>query len=32
MRYFHEILSYTSFRLGLNETWVHRWIEGKGDD
>ena len=32
MRYFHEILSYTSFRLGLNETWVHDWIEGKGDD
>src|ERR1700734_1612296 len=32
MRYFHEILSYTSFRLGLNETWVHRCIEGKGDD
>jgi uncharacterized SAM-binding protein YcdF (DUF218 family) len=32
MRYFHEVLSYTSLRLGLNETWVHHWLEGKTDD
>ena len=32
MRYFHEILSYTSLRLHLNETWMHRWVDGKGDD
>ncbi len=32
MRYFHEILSYTSLRLHLNETWMHRWFDGKGDD
>jgi uncharacterized SAM-binding protein YcdF (DUF218 family) len=32
MRYFHEVLSYTSLRLGLNETWVHTWLEGKTDD
>jgi uncharacterized SAM-binding protein YcdF (DUF218 family) len=32
MRYFHEILSYTSLRLGLNETWIHRWLDGKNDD
>jgi uncharacterized SAM-binding protein YcdF (DUF218 family) len=32
MRYFHEILSYTSLRLHLDETWMHRWFDGKGDD
>ncbi|HMH15284.1 MAG TPA: YdcF family protein [Edaphobacter sp.] len=31
MRYFHEILSYTSLRLGLNVSWLHRWLEGKED-
>ena len=31
MRYFHEMLSYTSVRLHLNASWVHRWLEGKGD-
>jgi uncharacterized SAM-binding protein YcdF (DUF218 family) len=31
MRYFHEILSYTSLRLGLNISWLHRWLEGKED-
>lgn len=31
MRYFHEILSYTSMRLGLNASWLHRWLEGKED-
>ena len=31
MRYFHEILSYTSVRLHVDETWVHQWLEGKGD-
>ena len=28
MRYFHEILSYTSLRLGLNLSWLHDWREG----
>jgi uncharacterized SAM-binding protein YcdF (DUF218 family) len=32
MRYFHEILSYTSLRLHIDETWVHRWLDGKGDN
>ncbi|HTD96915.1 MAG TPA: YdcF family protein [Edaphobacter sp.] len=32
MRYFHEILSYTSLRLHLNISWLHRWLEGRGDD
>ncbi len=32
MRYFHEILSYTSLCLHLNASWVHRWLEGKSDD
>jgi uncharacterized SAM-binding protein YcdF (DUF218 family) len=31
MRYFHEVLSYTTFRLNLSESWVH-WLEGKSDD
>jgi uncharacterized SAM-binding protein YcdF (DUF218 family) len=31
MRYFHEILSYTSMRLGLNVSWLRRWLEGKED-
>jgi uncharacterized SAM-binding protein YcdF (DUF218 family) len=31
MRYFHEILSYTSLRLGLNASWMHRWFQGKED-
>jgi uncharacterized SAM-binding protein YcdF (DUF218 family) len=32
MRYFHEILSYTVMRVHLNDTWLHRWFDGKGDD
>jgi uncharacterized SAM-binding protein YcdF (DUF218 family) len=32
MRYFHEILSYTSLRLHIDESWMHHSIEGKGDD
>jgi uncharacterized SAM-binding protein YcdF (DUF218 family) len=32
MRYFHEILSYTSLRLHLDISWLHRWLEGKDDD
>jgi uncharacterized SAM-binding protein YcdF (DUF218 family) len=32
LRYFHEILSYTSLRLHLNASWAHRWLEGKSDD
>ncbi|CAN5665528.1 hypothetical protein BH10ACI4_BH10ACI4_28010 [soil metagenome] len=31
MRYFHEIVSYTSLRLHIDETWVHEWFGGKGD-
>jgi uncharacterized SAM-binding protein YcdF (DUF218 family) len=31
-RYFHEILSYTFFRLHLSETRVYRWLDGKADD
>jgi uncharacterized SAM-binding protein YcdF (DUF218 family) len=31
-RYLHEIVSYTALRLGLSETWLHRWVEGKSDD
>jgi uncharacterized SAM-binding protein YcdF (DUF218 family) len=28
-RYFHEMLSYTSLRLHLQFSWMHRWMEGK---
>jgi uncharacterized SAM-binding protein YcdF (DUF218 family) len=28
-RYFHEMLSYTSLRLHLRFSWMHRWLEGK---
>lgn len=30
-RYMHEILSYTSLKLDLHASWLHRWLEGKGD-
>jgi len=30
-RYVHEILSYTSLRLNLHASWVHRWLENKND-
>jgi uncharacterized SAM-binding protein YcdF (DUF218 family) len=30
-RYVHEMLSYTSLRLHLNFSWMHRWLEGKAD-
>jgi len=32
LRYVHEILSYTSLKLDLQGSSVHRWLEGKGDD
>ncbi len=32
LRYLHEIVSYTSLRLDLHGSWLHRWIEGKGDE
>ncbi|GAC1359001.1 MAG: YdcF family protein [Acidobacteriaceae bacterium] len=32
LRYFHEILSYTSLKLDLHGSWLHRWLEGKGAD
>ena len=28
-RMMHEILSYTSLRLNLHISWLHRWLEGK---
>lgn len=31
-RYLHEILSYTSLRLDLHGSWIHRWLEGRADD
>jgi uncharacterized SAM-binding protein YcdF (DUF218 family) len=31
LRYFHEMLSYTSLELHLPFSWMHRWIEGKAD-
>lgn len=32
LRYMHEIISYTSLKLDLHGSWLHRWMEGKGDD
>ncbi len=32
LRYVHEIVSYTSLKLDLHGSWLHRWLEGKGDD
>lgn len=32
LRYFHEILSYTSLRLNLHGSGLHRWLEGKADE
>jgi len=32
MRYFHEILSYSAMRLELSDSWLHKWIDPKGDD
>lgn len=31
-RYAHEVLSYTALRLGLNGTFLHRWLESKPED
>ena len=30
-RMLHEMLSYTALRLDLHISWLHRWLEGKGD-
>jgi uncharacterized SAM-binding protein YcdF (DUF218 family) len=30
-RILHEILSYTALRFNLHISWLHRWLEGKGD-
>lgn len=27
----HEMLSYTSLKLNLHGSWLHRWLEGKND-
>ena len=32
LRYFHEVVSYTALRLGLDESWLHRWVDGKTDE
>lgn len=32
LRYLHEILSYTSLKLDMHGSWLHRWLEGKSDD
>ena len=32
MRYLHEILSYTALRLDLEDSRLHGWLDGKGDD
>ena len=32
LRYTHEILSYTSLRLGLQGSALHRWLEGRNDE
>ena len=32
LRYLHEILSYTAVLFHLDETWLHRWVDGKADD
>ena len=32
MRYLHEVSSYTALRMHLEDTWLHRWFDGKGDD
>jgi uncharacterized SAM-binding protein YcdF (DUF218 family) len=29
-RYAHEMLSYTSLRLSLHASWLHRWLESRG--
>jgi uncharacterized SAM-binding protein YcdF (DUF218 family) len=31
MRYFHEMLSYTAWRLNLDPNWLHTWLEGKSE-
>ena len=31
VRVMHEVLSYTSLRLHLHLSWMHRWLEGKDD-
>jgi len=30
-RMMHEMLSYTALRFNLHISWLHRWLEGKGD-
>jgi len=30
-RYFHEMLSYTAWRLNVDPAWLHRWLEGKSE-
>ena len=32
MRYAHEVISYTALVLNLNNTFLHRWLDGKTDD
>lgn len=30
-RYFHEMLSYTAWRMHADPAWLHSWLEGKAD-
>ncbi len=30
-RYFHEMLSYTSLAFHLRFSWMHRWLQGRGE-
>lgn len=30
-RYFHEMLSYTAWRLHADPAWLHSWLEGKSE-
>ncbi len=32
MRYAHEVLSYTAMRLHLDQGWLRRLVDGRGDD
>lgn len=31
-RYVHEVLSYTAMQLGLSQSFLHRWSDGKSDE
>lgn len=31
IRYFHEMLSYTAWRIHVDPAWMHSWLEGKSE-